>query len=69
MEPNMSEVTPFRLNSYISKTGIKVIPFPLSYTNREVFEYNYGFFHMHQTEEVWNINITDEFNPSCLNLL
>ena len=38
-------------------------------TDREVVEYNYGFFHMHQKEDVWNMNITDEFNPSWINLL
>ena len=32
-------------------------------------ECNYGFFHTHQMEEAWNMNMAEEFNPSWINVL
>ena len=39
------------------------------YTYGKDVEYFYGFFHMHQMEEAWNINMSEEFNPSLANVL
>ena len=32
-------------------------------------EYYDGFFHMRQMEETWKLNMTEEFNPLCINEL
>ena len=65
----MSEGVPFRLNKYMSGTRFEVIISSLCYTDRDDVEYNNGFFQMCQMEEAWNRNITDEFNPSWINVL
>ena len=65
----MSECVPFRLNKYISRTRFEGIMFFLRYTYRNDVEYYGGFFHMRQIEEVWKLNMDEEFNPSWINVL
>ena len=65
----MSESAPFRLNKYMSRTRFEVIILSLHYTNREDFVYNSWLLRMRQMVEVWNMNISDEFNPYWINLL
>ena len=40
------------------RMSFEVITLLICYNEREDILYNYGFFHMRQIEEVWNINIT-----------
>ena len=58
----MSEGVPFRLNKYMSRTRFEGILSSLLYTDRKYVEYNYGFLHMRQMKEAWNINMAEGFN-------
>ena len=65
----MSEGVIFKLNKYMSRTRIEVICQSICFNNSEDVEYNDGFFQMRKMEEVCNMNIADEFNPSWINVL
>ena len=68
-EPKNSEGAPFKLNKYMSRKIFEGILPSLCYIDRKYVEYNYGFFHMHQMEEAWNMNMSEEFNPLWINVL
>ena len=65
----MSGGAPLRLNKYMSRTNFEGIHVSLRYTDQKDLEYYDGFFHMRKTEEAWNLNMDEDFNPSCINLL
>ena len=60
----MSEGVTFILNKCMSRTRFEGILSSQLYTDKKYVGYYYGFFHMHQMEEAWNINMAEEFNPS-----
>ena len=66
--PVMHIGAPFCLNKYMYWHWFDEILASLRYKNREV-QYEYRLFHMRQTEEVWNKNMADEFNPYWTNVL
>ena len=53
----------------MSSTRFERILGPLRYTDRKDIEYYDGFFHMSKVEELWNLNIAEEFNPPWINVL
>ena len=65
----MSGGAPFRLNNYISRTRFEEIFGSLRYIVQNDVRYYYGFSHMRKMEESWNLNMSEEFNPSCINVL
>ena len=65
----MSRGATFRLNKYMSRARFEVILVSISYRVQNDVGYYYGFFHMHKTEEAWNLNMAEEFNPSWINVL
>ena len=68
-EPKISGGEPFRLNNYMSRARFEGISGSLHYIDENIVEHNGGFFHIHKMEEEWNLNTSEEFNKSWINVL
>ena len=58
----MSRGAPVILNKYMSMTRFEGILGSLRYTYKKYVESFDGLFHMHKTEEAWNLNTAEELN-------
>ena len=55
----MSECAPFILKKYMPRSGLGGFLSTLMYTYIKDVEYNYGFFHISQMVEAWNMNMAE----------
>ena len=60
MTPSMANISQFWLNHIMSCNRFHYVTSALSFTNREV-PYEDGLFHMRQSEEYWNHNMSQQF--------
>ena len=69
MDPTMSGYAPIRLIKYMSRTRFEGILGSIHYkVQKDVGCYD-GFFYMRKMGEGRNLNMAEEFNPSCINVL
>ena len=67
-KPKMSGGAPFRLNKYVSRTRFEVILGYICNIYQNDVEFYDGFFRMCKMEEAWNFKMSEEFNPSSIDL-
>ena len=65
----MSGGAPFILDKYISRNRFEGILGSLHYIDQNYVEYYDGFFHMNKMEEECNLNMSEKFDPSWINVL
>ena len=53
----------------MSSTSFEGILVSIRYRYQKDVVYYDGLFHMRKMEESWNLNISEEFNPSWINIL